>query len=186
MRFKKISAHRLRAVSAPTLLALLAACGNNPQQPSAEVDDRAAESPYLGGSEQDTTAATTPDFSFEDPADMTTGSISSTVPNTAPVDGSAIIGRWAADPAWCADETAGAAVAISESRFEAGLEGGCDIVELIDGGDGSVTATLSCGGDSAENGGLETELLRLIPQGETLKLDYLARDEPETTLTRCP
>jgi hypothetical protein len=143
------------------LAALLAGCGISPVE---EGD---------GGQPED-----------EEIVDLDTTSTTgggSSLPATADIpDPSAISGRWAADPAWCTNQSLGSPIVISDTRLE-GNEDRCEIAGLIDSGDGSFTASLSCEGDDRT----ETDLVRLTPAGEQLDLTYLGRDDPASMLTRC-
>lgn len=187
------------------LVLLLSACGNSPQQPSDTVDDRTAESPYLGEDDDDTTtdsaasdteptrdetavadADINPDTEPSDsglgeaPDDtdpVTTGGL----PQSTAVDIGSIAGDWAADPADCGAEN-GATITISATRFESQARA-CAIDDLIDAGDGALTATLAC---SAGAGDAEPELVKLTPQGDQLQLAFVGSDEPDQTLERCP
>jgi hypothetical protein len=86
-----------------------------------------------------------------------------------------LFGSWALDPAACSQT-----LKISRTRFE-GAESGCDITGYVDNGDGSYTASLSCG--SAQ----EQIKMRPVfaPTGEGIELTYLNRDNQETLVLRC-
>lgn len=90
-----------------------------------------------------------------------------------------IAGRWAATPDDCAS---GGVYEISASQVERPGRL-CNVAELIEAGDDSVTAALLCptGGESTE----ERELLRLSLTDETLTMNIVGSEDPPTTLQRC-
>lgn len=90
-----------------------------------------------------------------------------------------IAGRWAATSGDCAS---GGVYEISASRVERPGRL-CNVAELIEAGDDSVTAALLCptGGESTE----ERELLRLSLTDETLTMNIVGSEDPPTTLQRC-
>lgn len=146
---------------------LLGACGNAPEQPS-DVPERERELRSL--SEDITDADSEPDVDFRVSEIPTTDSN-----DVAQTD---VFGSWARDEAECT-AAAGPPVTISSSRYE-DISGSCEINELVDSGDG-FTASLSCERDGAN----EAQLLKLTPDGDTLALSWVARDEPERNLVRC-
>jgi hypothetical protein len=140
---------------------LLAGCGASP------VADGEGDELEIGDTvDLDTTSATSESRSL--PA--TDGTL----------DMSAVSGRWTEDPVWCTDQTLGSPIIISATRDE-GNEDRCEIADLIDSGDGSFTASLSCEGEDSR----ETELVKLTPEDGQLRLSYLGRDDQGSTLTRC-
>jgi hypothetical protein len=169
-------------VAAIALLLALAACGNSPQQPSGVVDDKAAEAPGAG---LDNSADVSPDFEDLDTAEnLDAGSSPGLDPvETAsvpapPADLTAIAGRWGLDEAACAGA---GTVSISPSTFES-PERICDIASAVDGGDGSVTVTLSCPETGGEKDG---DLLKLNPEGGGLSIGFIGGSEPPETYVRC-
>lgn len=190
-----------RLLLAIAALVPLAACGNAPQQPSDVVDDRSAESPYLGGGE-DGSGVSSPDFrdltgdtgASDRTADATDTSGLSAGGTTAgadaittgslpakPADLSTVAGRWAPTEADC--EVAGSTTTITSSRFES-LERMCDISDAIGGGsDGSIALTLQC---SRADGQSDSELVKLTPRSGHLDLHVVGGEEVPQTLTQCP
>lgn len=139
------------------LVPLLAACSNAPEQPSDTPDTQ----PDLLLDEGETTipAIPTPE----------------TTPSVSSVD---VVGSWAADPSQCTDP-AGPPVTITADRFESPEEA-CDINNLVDSGTG-FTANLTCTtGDATD-----AALLKLTPDGDSLTLSWVGRDEADTVLSRC-
>lgn len=53
------------------------------------------------------------------------------------------VGRWAADPVWCTDQSEGFPITITETRFE-GRENICEMSGMEETPEGGVTAQLSC------------------------------------------
>ena len=147
----------LRLPALLVVVLLLAACSNAPEQPS----DAPETQPDVLLDESDTTL---PDI----PAP----------PTTAPVSSADVIGGWAADIAQC-DDAAGPPVVITAERFESPEES-CDIDSLVDNGNG-FTANLTC----ARGDVTDAALLKLIPDGDSLSLSWVGRDEGETVLSRC-
>jgi hypothetical protein len=86
-----------------------------------------------------------------------------------------LFGSWGLDPAACTQT-----LEISKTRFE-GAENGCDIAGYTDNGDGSYTASLTCG--------TTQEQIRMrpvfAPTGEGIELTYLNRNNQETLVLRC-
>lgn len=100
------------------------------------------------------------------------------VPERSEIVPADIYGSWAAEQSEC-QLSSGQRITVSATSFE-DTAGTCEINELVDGGDG-FTASLSC----ERSGGNEAELLKLTPDDDTLALDWVGRDEPETILVRC-
>lgn len=92
-----------------------------------------------------------------------------------------IVGRWAAQRAWCAN-TSGPeqAITISTLRFE-GYENSCAISSL-DQVDGGYEATLAC----ASEGTTTRERVRMAAQGDSMRLTWLNRNNAVVQLVRCP
>ncbi|HEV7276378.1 MAG TPA: hypothetical protein VGN80_08825 [Devosiaceae bacterium] len=169
------------------VLPLLSACGGDSAQPGDDVagrqqdlltprSDRGVDvqrqpgaerqAPVLAGSDTDdgeVDAIVVSEIPERDRAEV------------APAD---IFGSWAAERAECELAT-GQRIIVSDTRF-ADAAGTCEINELVDSGDG-FTASMSCD----RGGGTEAELLKFTPDGDTMTLTWVARDEPETTLVRC-
>jgi hypothetical protein len=169
-----------RAGLSALLLLPLFGCGNSPQQPSDAVDDKSAESPYVeqaedGVASPDFTVAEEPAIGPADPA--VTGAVPAPPPSL-----DAVAGRWAMDAASC-DAASGPEVVISPTSIE--LAGRiCDVAGTTEGGDGSLTATLSCTEGADELA--QTQLVKLVPEGDTLTLSFVGGEEPDQRLSRCP
>lgn len=164
--------HRLLIVGLAALL--LSACSNAPQEPSNGVDDRTAESPYAGN---DTPTPATSRNSTSLPATPDTTTTASTSATVADV-----IGRWALDAAACEADEAVVTIAANEiTRFGTA----CDIGNLIDAGNGSFTATVSCK-PASDTGDNTAELMKLEPHEGSLKLSTIGSEEAPRTLSRCP
>lgn len=130
------------------LLAVLAACGGGQPQTPA-TSQPAAEAPAVPAAAPTVAADTAPLF-----------------------------GRWAVDPAGCAN-----AIVITATNFE-GEENVCEINSLTDNGDGSFLASMSCvsAGETNERQFSMTPLFG--PQGEGIRFSY--PDAEGTTVFRCP
>lgn len=137
---------------------LLAACSNAPEQPSDTPD---TPQPDLQIEESDTTIPAIP-------APETTASVSS----------ADVIGSWAADTAECT-APGGPPIVITAQHFQSPEES-CEIGSLVDNGSG-FTANLTC--DRGD--GTDAALLKLTPDGDSLALSWVGRDEGETVLSRC-
>lgn len=137
------------------LTALLAACGqpnvNPPTEPAEPITGPAAEPPKDTGGPRPGTGA------------------------------ASFVGRWAADPAWCAN-TSGAerAIEITPTRFD-GYENDCMIVS-VDERPGGWTANLRC----ESEGQTRHERVQVAVADSVLDLTYLDRDGAAVKLTRCP
>jgi hypothetical protein len=162
-----------RLVIAAASLVILAGCAGGPQQPSGEVDDKTAESPYLGRPGEYSTSGFGGVSSKTDA--ITTGSVA-----TVAADMSSISGRWAPTAAEC--DAAGSTITISSQRFES-LERTCDISDTISGGAADVTATLTC---SRADGQTDTQLVKLKPVEGGLNLSFVGGDDAPKSLVRCP
>ena len=165
----------------------LAACSSGPQQPSDVVDDKTAESPYLG--DDSAPGADSPPFTdiaevppVDDPAAVPrrTDPIETGSATAEMADISAVEGRWAVDSDACALED-GPAVVISRRRYET-PDRSCDVADLIDAGDGAVTVTLSCAGSDEA----ASELIKLTPADGQLGITVIGGDEPDQHVVRCP
>jgi hypothetical protein len=138
----------------------LAACGesevNPPTQPAQPIVTAEAEAP----------APTPPP------------GVGTVMPGSGP---QTFVGRWAANPRWCA-RTAGdeRPIDISTTRFE-GYENSCGIIAVSQVADG-YEASLAC---SAE-GQTSTERVRMSVQGDAMRLVWLNRNEATVSLARCP
>jgi predicted small lipoprotein YifL len=90
------------------------------------------------------------------------------------------VGRWAADPVWCATpQGAERPIEITATRFE-GYENSCSIAavdELVDG----YVATLAC---QAE-GQMSSERVRFQVTGDVMRLTWLDRGVESVTLRKC-
>lgn len=161
----------------PILLAvtlpLLGACNAPEQMPG---DTPEAENELVDRSPADSNEAGDADADGIDEADGTISEIPATDgPGMVPED---VFGRWASSSSECT-AAAGPPVTISSSRYQ-GIDASCEINELVDNGDG-FTASMSCESDGAS----EAQLLKLTPDGDTLTLNWVARDLPELSLVRC-
>jgi hypothetical protein len=101
----------------------------------------------------------------------------------APVsaDTAPLFGRWASDPANCAN----LAITISADSFE-GAENSCKIASLSDNGDGSFTASLDCASQGQTNSERVAMTPIFGPAGEGVRLSYLDRGGDPVTVFRCP
>lgn len=91
------------------------------------------------------------------------------------------VGRWAADPAWCRNDSgAERPIRLTLRRFE-GYENVCDVRALMR-DDTGWEATLACEAEGART----TERLRLQPVGDHLMITWRDRDDAEVLFTRCP
>ncbi len=177
------------------LMLPLAACGNSPQQPSDTVDDRSAKSPYLGGAEDEDNG--TGQNGFEDLAGLGNdeNEENSTVPppreidpiSTAAVNEEALLSRFTGE--WAADERdcgVGGPSLVSVSPTEIDRVGQqCQVASIIDGGDGSVSVTLSC--PAGQEGVATSEIVRLAPADDgNVVINVVGSEEPPRPLTRCP
>jgi hypothetical protein len=139
---------------------MLAACGpsgtNPPTDPAAPIDTPEALSPP---------PATPP-------------GVGSMLPGSGP---QTFVGRWTANPAWCAN-TQGPErpIEITTTRFE-GYENSCGILSIHQVADG-YQAALAC----ASEGQTSTERVRLAVQGENMRLTWLNRNNAVISLARCP
>jgi hypothetical protein len=153
-----------RLVIAVLAMSALAACGGNTPAPPPEQN---AEAPAAEAPAAPQPAAPRP----APAAEGTAASASAVAP---------MIGTWAADLANCQN----GAITITETRFE-GAENGCDITSIVDNGDGSFTATLSCTAEGAAT----TERISMVPlfapTGEGIGLTYLDRGNEAVTVLRC-
>jgi hypothetical protein len=155
-------------ILAPLILApliLLAACGEKRVNPPTE-PARAITSPVVDGA-----------------TDAPSDSMAPLMPGTGPTS---FIGRWSADPAWCAESpesgTSGSPpltvrrpIEITTMRFE-GYRNGCDIAH-IDQVTGGYQASLSC----PMNGGVHAERVQMSVVGQTLDLVYVDQLGPDGT-----
>jgi hypothetical protein len=91
------------------------------------------------------------------------------------------VGRWAAEPSWCAN-TSGAEqpLTISTIRFE-GYENSCAISTLAQVADG-YEAVLACEAEGVP----ARERIRMVTQGEGMRLTWLNRNDAVVQLIRCP
>jgi len=94
-------------------------------------------------------------------------------------DKAAMLGIWAADPAWCSGQGEGTPITISETEF-GGRENRCQI-DALDAAGGGWTASLTCQGE----GKTTTERVEMTPEGNRLTLDYLDRGTEPVSLSRC-
>ncbi|MFN4287264.1 MAG: hypothetical protein ACK4E3_02055 [Brevundimonas sp.] len=94
----------------------------------------------------------------------------------------AFVGTWAADAQWCANTamtTDRVPVRISETRFE-GYENSCDIIALDETGEGW-DAQMICMAEGMEY----RHTVRMVADGDTLRLTYLERGTDPIMLVRC-
>ncbi|WP_156085517.1 hypothetical protein [Billgrantia saliphila] len=104
-------------------------------------------------------------------------------PNDEPAlqDAVAYVGRWAAEPAWCARGGEERAIILSPSRFE-GYENICEM-EATQESEDEWTAQLECSGEGTES----SERIRLqLEDHEAMTLTWLDRDDAQVSLMRCP
>ena len=91
------------------------------------------------------------------------------------------VGRWAANPAWCANaQGPERPIEITTTRFE-GYENSCGIVSIAQVADG-YQATLAC----ASEGQTSNERIRMAVQGESMRLTWRNRNNAVISLVRCP
>ena len=139
---------------------MLASCGqaqtNSPTDPAAPIDTPEAEAP----------APTPPP------------GVGSIMPGSGP---QTFVGRWAANPAWCANpQGAERPIEITTTRFE-GYENSCGILSISQVSDG-YEAALAC----ASEGETSSERIRMAVQGDSMRLTWLNRNNAVISLARCP
>lgn len=153
-----MTALRLPILSAAVLLSL-AACGresvNPPTDPASPVTAREGAAP-------------------PPPPPAEVGAV-------LPGSGAAsFVGRWAAEPAWCAaPRGAERPIDITPTRFE-GYENSCSI-DRIDERAGGYDAALTCDAEGMRS----QERVRLEVQGDALRLTWPDRNGAVVLLTRC-
>lgn len=175
------------------LLVPVAACGNSPQQPSEGVDDRSAESPYLGGDAEGVDQSGVPPDSAPF-ANNETGS--STVPEPREMDSVAtgavvsddallapFSGDWALDARDCGVRGP-SLVSISRTQIER-VGSQCQVANVIDGGDGSISVTLTCPEGAGGIGNSEIVKLASADDGN-LQINIVGSEDPPQSLARCP
>ena len=162
----------------------LAACSNAPQQPSDVVDDRSDESPYnslpADANGPDVAGEISPERDVLDsPGDRPAATTETATMARAP-DIAAIAGRWAPTATECAQDDA--VLSVSADRL---VRPGrvCEISDLIDAGDLSITAAMQC--ESGREGVDDRELLRLSRDGDTLTFNIVGSSTPPSTFVRC-
>ncbi|MDP3657499.1 MAG: hypothetical protein Q8R45_11100 [Brevundimonas sp.] len=138
----------------------LAACGpsetNSPTRPAQPIDTPEARAP---------------------PPTPPPG-VGSIMPGSGP---QTFVGRWAANPAWCANvQGAERPIQITTTRFE-GYENSCEILSIRQVADG-YQARLAC---MAEGQG-STEQVRMMVHGDGMRMTWLNRNSALVSLTRCP
>lgn len=154
------------AAAALVAVCLLAGCASGPQQPSDAVDDKSAQ--------------IEPHPTFRDLSNLQTPGVDPTTTGSVGADLSSISGRWAESADRCGTE--GAPVTISPTRF-ASIERICDVTDTIDGGNGSVTATLLC---PRGDGLADSELVKLSPTQNGLDMSFIGGDGTVQSLVKCP
>lgn len=154
-----------RLVLLVAVLPLLAACDNSPKPPAAPSQPAAVQTP----------AAPTPPAP-KPPVASTQPPIASRPASNALV--APVLGEWAVDLNDCGEESS--TITIADNAFS-GAENSCDISGFGDNGDGTLTATLQCGGNT------ERVLMEPLfaPSGEGIGLTYLDRGSDEFTVLRC-
>lgn len=90
------------------------------------------------------------------------------------------VGRWAADPLWCTDQTNGFPITIAAARFE-GRENICEMDAVTDTPEGGWTADLTC----QSEGMTVEEPINFSPVGDQLAITWPDRDTETTLFTRC-
>lgn len=90
------------------------------------------------------------------------------------------VGRWAADPVWCTDQSEGFPITITETRFE-GRENICEMSAIEQAPEGGVTAQLSCQslGETIE------EPIVFAPAGDQIAITYPDRGGEPVLFSRC-
>lgn len=90
------------------------------------------------------------------------------------------VGEWAADPAWCTDQSEGFPITITETEFN-GRENVCDMSEIEPTPEGGITAQLSC---TAEGDTVE-EPISIAQAGEDIAVTWPDRGTEATIFSRC-
>ena len=149
----------MKRVALLSVLAL-AACGqsetNPPTDPAAPIDTPEAEAP---------------------PVTPPPG-VGTIMPGSGP---QTFVGRWAANPAWCARvQGAERPIEITTTRFE-GYENSCGILSISQVADG-YQAALAC----ASEGQTTSERIKMAVQGDGMRLTWLNRNNAVISLARCP
>ncbi len=96
-------------------------------------------------------------------------------------DAVAYVGRWAAEPAWCARGGEDRTITLAPSRLE-GHENLCEM-EVEQEADEVWRAQLDCRGEGMRS---EERIRLALQEHEVLTLTWLDRDGAEVTLQRCP
>lgn len=161
-----------RILLAAALLLPLAACTGGPQQPSDVVDDQG-------------TAATSGTASSPTVANPAPGAVTKLETSALATGGSnasieSLIGGWADNAESC--KAPGPSVTLTASRLET-MEQSCEISDVIDGGQGSLTLGLSCG---ASDGAVDAQLVKLSPTATGIDMTVVGGDSGPQSLVRCP
>lgn len=90
------------------------------------------------------------------------------------------VGEWAADPAWCTDQSEGFPITITKTEFN-GRENVCDMSEIEPTPEGGITAQLSC---TAEGDTVE-EPISIAQAGEDIAVTWPDRSTEATIFSRC-
>ena len=107
----------------------------------------------------------------------TPAEVGASLPGSGPAR---FVGRWAAEPAWCANPSgAERPVEITPTRFE-GYENSCAI-DRIDERTGGYDLALTCTAEGMRS----QERVRLEAQGDALRLTWPDRNGAVVLLTRC-
>ena len=162
-----------RIFLAAALLLPLAACTSGPQQPSDVVDDQGAVAT------SDTSPSSTANGSTGSITKIETDAPTAGGPSETSVSIESLIGKWADNAASCS--APGPTVTLTASRLET-LEQSCEISDVIDGGQGSVTMGLSC---SASDGGVNAQLVKLSPTDAGIDMTVVGGDSGPQPLVRC-
>ncbi|SFZ82179.1 hypothetical protein SAMN02983003_0923 [Devosia enhydra] len=162
-------------VALATLPLVLAACGDNNANVAAPAGQAPAAQPAAAAP-----AATSPAAAPSSAA----GAAAASASGSDTEELGFLWGQWAADLAWCRDQTNGSPITITSERFE-GAENDCAMSGVTDNGDGSYSTSLACQGEGQQT----TEPLVMTPifspSGEGLVLRYPDRGGEATTLYRC-
>ena len=90
------------------------------------------------------------------------------------------VGRWAAEPVWCSDQSDGFPITITETRFE-GYENVCELTGIEDTPEGGVAARLAC----QSLGASVEEPITLTPADDQIAITYPERGGDPILFSRC-
>ena len=167
---------KLRTLAAVAALPLfLVACGDN----TADVAPPAGQAP----AQQPAAAAPTAPTAAAAPSSAA-GAAAASASGSDTQELGFLWGEWAADLAWCRDQTNGSPITLTSERFE-GAENDCAVSGVTDNGDGTYATTLACQGEGQSVSEPLVMTPIFAPSGEGLVLQYPDRGSERTTLYRC-